>query len=486
MFIGIDLGTSSIKCVLVDADERVIATASEALEVTRPAPSQSEQDPETWWTATLAALDRLAREAPAAMRAVSGIGLSGQMHGATLLDAQDRVLRPCILWNDGRSAAECTEMEAAWPPLRAVTGNIAMPGFTAPKLLWVRRHEPAIFAATAKVLLPKAYLRLRLTGEYIEDMSDAAGTLWLDVGKRDWSDAALSATGLTRKHMPSLAEGSAPAGRLRPELARRWGMDVPPIFAGGAGDNAAGAISLGAVRPGDAFISLGTSGVLWATTAGFAPNPAEAIHAFCHCLPRSWHQMGVILSAASCLGWLATTLGASEADLLAGMDDKVSCPSDTLFLPYLSGERTPHNDPHIRGAFVGLSHETDRPALVQSVMEGVAFALKDSLNALRAAGTHIETADVIGGGARSTLWLSILTNVLDLPLSQITGAEVSGAFGAARLGRLAASGEDPLVVCKPPRRAATIMPDASLRDGYAAAYARYRKLYPSLKEVAPN
>lgn len=483
MFIGIDLGTSSIKCILVDADERVIASASEALEVTRPAPFQSEQDPESWWAATLAALDRLAHEAPAAMKVVAGIGLSGQMHGATLLDAQDRVLRPCILWNDGRSAAECTEMEAAWPALRAVTGNIAMPGFTAPKLLWVKRHEPAIFAATAKVLLPKAYLRLRLTGEYIEDMSDAAGTLWLDVGKRDWSDVALAATGLSRQHMPGLVEGSAPAGRLRPELAQRWGMDLAPIFAGGAGDNAAGAISLGAVRPGDAFISLGTSGVLWATTAGFAPNPAEAVHAFCHCLPKSWHQMGVILSAASCLGWLAATLGASEGDLLAGMGDEVVRPSDVLFLPYLSGERTPHNDAHIRGAFVGLSHEADRQALVQAVMEGVAFALKDNLNALRAAGTEIKTADVIGGGARSKLWLSILANVLDLPLSQITGAEVSGAFGAARLGRLAATGEDPLAVCRQPQRTATIVPNTGLRDGYAAAYVRYRKLYPSLKEV---
>nr|WP_298687877.1 xylulokinase [uncultured Dongia sp.] len=484
MFIGIDLGTSSVKCVLVDENERVIATASEALVVSRPAPTHSEQNPASWWTATVTALDHLAHDAPAAMAAVRGIGLSGHMHGATLLDAQDRVLRPCILWNDGRAATECAEMEAMWPALRSVTGNIAMPGFTAPKLLWIRKQEPAIFAATAKVLLPKAYLRLLLTGEYVEDMSDAAGTLWLDVGKRDWSDAALAATGLAREHMPRLVEGSQPAGRLRQELAQRWGMTSAPVFAGGAGDNAAGAISLGAVRPGDAFVSLGTSGVLWATTAGFAPNPAEAVHAFCHCIPETWHQMGVILSAASCLSWLSTTLGASEADLLAGMGDKVARPSNLLFLPYLSGERTPHNDPQIRGAFIGLSHETDRAALVQSVMEGVAFALSDCLTALRAAGTRISAADVIGGGARSALWLSILANVLDLPLSQITGAEVSGAFGAARLGRLAATGEDPLTVCRPPQRAATVEPDPALRDGYAIAYARYRKAYPNLKAIA--
>lgn len=484
MYIGIDLGTSSVKCVLVDPDQKVLASASEALEVTRPAPMHSEQDPASWWQATLKALDRLAADHPKAMSDVRGIGLSGQMHGATLLDAKDQVLRPCILWNDGRAAAECAEMEAIWPDLRRITGNIAMPGFTAPKLLWVRKHEPGVFAKVAKVLLPKAYLRLLLTGEHAEDMSDAAGTLWLDVAKRDWSDAALAATGLTRDHMPRLVEGSAPAGRLRPELQKRWNMTTAPAIAGSAGDNAAGAISLGAVNAGDAFVSLGTSGVLWATTAGFAPNPAEAVHAFCHCLPQTWHQMGVILSAASCFAWLAETLGTPEAQLLAGMAETPVRPSDVLFLPYLSGERTPHNDARIRGAFIGLSHETDRAVLVQSVMEGVAFALKDCLNALKAAGTKISSADVIGGGARSPLWRAIIANVLDLPLAEVTGAEVSGAFGAARLGRLAATGEAPADVCHKAPRGKTIQPDPILRDGYAASYSRYRKLYPHLKEVA--
>ncbi|MBK8158147.1 MAG: xylulokinase [Rhodospirillaceae bacterium] len=484
MFIGIDLGTSSVKCILIDEDDRVVATTSDALTTSRPAPTHSEQNPESWWKATLTALDQLAGTAPGAMASVTGIGLSGQMHGAILLDAQDRVLRPCILWNDGRATTECAELEAAWPALREVTGNAAMPGFTAPKLLWIRKHEPEIFAAIARVLLPKTYLRLRLTGENVEDMSDASGTLWLDVARRDWSDAALDATGLSRRQMPRLVEGTMPTGRLRSDLAQRWGMMTPPILAGGAGDNAAGAVGLGAVRPGDAFISLGTSGVLWATTAGFAPNPGEAVHAFCHCLPNTWHQMGVILSAASCLSWLATTLGVDEAELMREVDDTVSRPSDTLFLPYLSGDRTPHNDANIRGAFIGLSHQTDRSTLIQSVMEGVAFALKDCLNALASAGTTIKGADVIGGGARSPLWLSILANVLDLPLSQVTGAEVSSAFGAARLGRMAATGEDPMTVCRPPQRAAIFTPKADLRDSYEAAYARYRIAYPRLKEIA--
>ncbi|WP_374650624.1 xylulokinase [Dongia sp.] len=483
MYIGIDLGTSSLKCVLVDAAQNVVATATEPLTVSRPAPAHSEQDPDSWWQACQRTLDRLAASQPQAMQDVLGIGLSGQMHGATLLDSADRALRPCILWNDGRAAMECAEMETAWSELRAVTGNIAMPGFTAPKLLWVKKHEPDIFAATARVLLPKAYLRLKLTGEHVEEMSDAAGTLWLDVARRDWSDAALAATGLARRHMPRLVEGSAPAGRLRSELAQRWGMRASPILAGGAGDNAAGAISLGAVRPGDAFISLGTSGVLWATTAGFAPNPTAAVHTFCHCLPQTWHQMGVILSAASCLSWLARTLGETESALLAPLGRKPARPCDVLFLPYLSGERTPHNDAQIRGAFIGLAHETDRDMLVQAVMEGVAFALKDCLLALQTAGTGIAKADAIGGGARSPLWLSILANVLDMPLTQVTSAEVSGAFGAARLARLAVTGENVADICLPPARGGTVEPDSVLREAYAGAYARYRKLYPALKEM---
>ncbi len=483
MFIGIDLGTSSVKSVLLDSNSHIVATASAPLEVQRPAPGHSEQDAESWWRATLQTIDDLARQAPKAVSAVAGIGLSGQMHGATLLDASGAVLRPCILWNDVRAAAECRELEQRLPDLGRITGNPAMPGFTAPKVMWVRKHEPAIFARIAKVLLPKAYLRYRLSGDFFEDMSDASGTLWLDVGARRWSDAALAATEMSRAQMPDLVEGSQPAGTLRAELAQRWGMARPPVIAGGAGDNAAGAVALGAIKPGDAFVSLGTSGVLWATTAGFAPNPQAAVHAFCHCVPQTWHQMGVILSAASCLSWLSGLVGASEADLLRERGDHLERPSPVLFLPYLSGERTPHNDADIRGAFAGLSHQTDRVELTQAVMEGVAFALKDCLDALRAAGTDLKAADAIGGGSRSELWLRIIANVLDLPIHRLADSEVSGAMGAALLGRMAATGEDPRAVCKPPQRSATITPTQGLRDAYAEAFARYRKLYPGLKEA---
>ena len=480
MFVGIDFGTSSVKALLVDGEQRVLASAAASLTVSRPAPGQSEQDPEDWWQAMLATLDALRAQRPAELAAARAIGLSGQMHGAVLLDAAGAVLRPCILWNDVRATAECQELEAAFPALHQVTGNLTMPGFTAPKLLWVRRHEPDVFARIAHVLLPKAWIRYRLTGEKIEEMSDASGTLWLDVGRRDWSDAALAATFLPRSAMPRLVEGTAPAGQLRPELAARWGMGRTVLLAGGAGDNAAGAVGLGAIRPGDAFVSLGTSGVLWVTTGRFAPWPQAAVHAFCHALPGTWHQMGVTLSAAASLAWWAGVTGATEAALLAEMPP-LRAPSPALFLPYLSGERTPHNDGAIRGAFAGLAHETDRPALTQAVLEGVAFSFRDCLDALATSGTRIAAADVIGGGSRSAAWIAILASVLGITLHRLAEGEQGAAFGAARLARLATTGEAPEAVCTPPRRLEAISPNPALADAYAARLARYRALYPALK-----
>ena len=302
MFLGLDLGTSSLKALLVDGDQRIVAQAEAALSISSPAADRREQDPEEWWQALLVVVEELRSAHPRQVGAIEAIGLSGQMHGAVLLDAAGEVLRPCILWNDGRSGAECRLLSEKLSDLSRITGNVAMPGFTAPKLMWVRHHEPSVFARVAIVLLPKAWLRYRLTGELIEEMSDASGTLWLDTGARDWSDGALAATGLDRSAMPRLVEGSAPAGRLRVDLAGRWGMTKPPLLAGGAGDNAAGAVGLSAIRPGDAFLSLGTSGVLWATTGEFRPYPQGGLHAFCHALPSLWCQMGVTLSAAASLG----------------------------------------------------------------------------------------------------------------------------------------------------------------------------------------
>ena len=482
MFLGLDFGTSSVKALLVDGEQRIVGSASSPLEVSAPAPGQREQDPEAWWQAMLAVVDRLRAEHAVALGAVEGIGLSGQMHGAVLLDGTGGVLRPCILWNDVRAVAECLELERAFPALREVTGNAAMPGFTAPKLLWVRRHEPDVFARTATVLLPKAWVRYRMTGEMIEEMSDASGTLWLDVGARDWSDAALAATGMSRDSVPPLVEGNARAGTLRADLARRWGMNRPPLLAGGAGDNAAGAIGLGAIRSGSAFVSLGTSGVLWATTSRFAPNPGAAVHAFCHALPGTWHQMGVTLSAAASLAWWAQVAGRPEAELLAELPEPRR-PSPALFLPYLSGERTPHNDGAIRGAFAGLSNETGRTELTQAVLEGVAFSLRDCLDALRAAGTEIGELDVIGGGSRSRAWIGIVASVLGVRLHRLAAGEHGGAFGAARLARLAVTGESAGAVCAPPNRVETILPDPALEAAYAARLRRYRALYPALSRI---
>jgi len=483
MYLGIDLGTSGVKAVLVDDAQAVIGQGTAPLEVSRPKPLWSEQDPEAWWRATGAAVGALKAAHPRELAAVRGIGLSGQMHGATLLDDRDRVLRPAILWNDGRSAAECAELERREPASRKITGNLAMPGFTAPKLLWVAAHEPDIFRRTARVLLPKDHLRLRLTGEAVSEMSDAAGTLWLDVAARAWSDPMLAATGLTRDHMPRLVEGSEASGTLRPELAAAWGMGAGVVVAGGAGDNAAGAAGVGTVAPGRAFLSLGTSGVYFVANAAFSPNPEQAVHAFCHCLPATWHQMTVMLSAAACLTWVAALTGAGdEAALLAEIEAAGDAPSSVTFLPYLAGERTPHNDANAQGVFFGLTFAADRAALGRAVLEGVAFAFADGQDALMAAGAQIDAVSVIGGGARSPLWGRILAAVLGRPLTYHAGGEVGPAFGAARLGRLAATGEDPLAVCTPPPVDQVIEPDKALAAQYAEKLPRFRRLYRELRE----
>lgn len=478
MFLGFDFGTSAVKALLVDGDQRPMASASVPLTIQRPAPGHSEQDPAAWWAALEATLDTLQRDHPAALSAVQAIGLSGQQHGAVLLDSAGQVLRPAILWNDVRATVECADIERIFPASRTVTGNPAMPGFTAPKLLWLQRHEPQVFARTATVLLPKAYIRHRLTGDLVEDLSDASGTLWLDVARRTWSDDALAATGLTRRHMPALVEGNAAAGRLRPSLAARWGFSHRPILAGGAGDNAAGAIGLGAIAPGQAFVSLGTSGVLFAVTDGYRANPGAAVHSFCHALPGVWHQMGVTLSAAGSLAWWAGVAGQNEAALLAEMGTNFSpgTPSPATFLPYLGGERTPHNDGTLRGAFAGLSHQTGRAELTQAVLEGVAFSLRDCLDALEASGTTVDALDAIGGGTRSRAWLHILAAALDRPLRRLDGGEHGGAFGAARLARMAATGEPPATVCTPPPTAELIPPDPALAAAYRARLDTYRAL----------
>ncbi|MDG3577887.1 xylulokinase [Rhizobium sp. YJ-22] len=483
MYLGLDLGTSGVKALLIDGDQRIIGSANGGLDVSRPHAGWSEQNPADWIRACEDAIAGLKAAHPAELADVKGIGLSGQMHGATLVDAANKVLRPCILWNDTRSFAEAAALDAD-PRFRAITGNIVFPGFTAPKLVWVAKNEPEIFAKVAKVLLPKDYLRLWLTGEHISEMSDSAGTSWLDTGKRAWSTALLDATGMRGEQMPSLVEGTEPGGELRRELAAAWGISGPVTVAGGAGDNAASACGMGTVSAGAAFVSLGTSGVLFAANAAYLPKPESAVHAFCHALPDTWHQMGVILSATDALNWHSHVTGRSAAELTAELGETLKAPSGVIFLPYLSGERTPHNDAAIRGAFTGLAHNSDRPALTQAVLEGVSFAIRDSLEALRSAGTTIERVTAIGGGSRSRYWLASIATALGIPVDIPADGDFGAAFGAARLGLIAATGADPVSVCTAPATAETIQPVGALTAAYDDAYQRYRALYPALKRLA--
>ena len=458
----------------------ISSSASAPLEVSRPAPGFSEQEPAAWWQATLRAVNTLPDTARAHVRAV---GLSGQMHGATLLDVHDRPLRPAILWNDGRSVQECLELERREPASRTITGNIMMPGFTAPKLLWVARHEPDIFRRTASVLLPKDYVRLRLTGEKVSDMSDAAGTGWLDVGRRQWSDAMLAATDLGRAHMPRLVEGSSASGTLTAAAADA--LRLPRVtVAGGGGDNAASAVGLGVVKAGEAFLSLGTSGVLFVVTDRFRPNPERAAHAFCHCLPHRWHQMSVMLSAASTLDWVAQLVGATDLPLLAAAAEAHGLSRHSpVFLPYLTGERTPHNDPHSRGVFFGLRPDTTSAELAGAVLEGVAFAFADGLEVLTQENAEVNDISVTGGGARLPYWGRLIAAALNRPLSYRSGGEVGAALGAARLARLAANEGSEEEVCTAPPIERVVQPDSALAALLASRRRTFQQLYRDLKHT---
>ena len=478
MFLGIDLGTSGVKAIVVDESGALAGQGTAPLSVSRPQPLWSEQAPQDWWQATGDAVRAIAPELRAKVR---GIGLAGQMHGATLLGSDDEVLRPAILWNDGRCEVECSVLEAAVPTSREITGNLAMPGFTAPKLAWVRVHEPETFAAVRSVLLPKDYLRLCMTGEKASDMSDSAGTLWLDVAARDWSDAMLEATGLGREHMPHLAEGPEVTGTLRAEVANDWGMAQVPVIAGG-GDNAAGAAGVGMIGEGDALLSLGTSGVIFVATKDFRPNPEGAVHAFCHCLPDMWHQMSVHLSAASCADWAAANMGLCVADFFAAAEQGEAGAGPELFLPYLSGERTPHNDPTPRGAFLNMGNATDRTRLANAVLEGVAFAHADGLRVLREAGTQLEALTVIGGGARSAHWGKTLAAALGVRLDYREGGEVGPALGAARLAMIGVGGASIAEACPKPPLTHSIEPDPALAERLSRNYGQFRAAYPALAQ----
>ena len=404
------------------------------------------------------------------------------MHGAVLLDAAGQVLRPCILWNDTRSHIQAARLDAM-TEVRALSGNIVFPGFTAPKLEWVRENEPDIHARIARVLLPAAYLNYYLTAEFVADMSDSAGTSWLDVGGRQWSDRLLKASHMRRDQMPELVEGCAEAGQVRSELLEKWGLRGPVSVAGGAGDNAAAACGIGALREGQGFVSLGTSGVLLVARDEYSPAPETAVHTFCHAVPGRWYQMGVMLAATDSLNWLARITDRKPALLTGQMGHDLRKPGPVRFLPYLAGERTPHNDADIRGSFTGLGLATSVDDLTQAVLEGVAFGLRDSFEALKARGASMESLMAIGGGTASRYWVRLIATVLNLPLRLPAGGEFGAALGAARLAIVAVTGTAPENIMTTPDSQVTINPEESMTALFDEAYGNFRATYPALKFV---
>jgi xylulokinase len=470
VLIGLDVGTTAVKALAIGEDGAILGRSEVSYPLSVPRPGWSEQDPEDWWRATERALAELAVDQPA------GIGLSGQMHGLVALDADDRVIRPAILWNDGRTAAECAEIEdkVGLDRLIALTGNRALTGFTAPKLLWLRRHEPESYGRIARMMLPKDYVRLRLCGEHATDMADASGTLLLDVARRRWSDEVLDALELDRAWLPRLLESPEASG------ATRNGVPV----AAGAGDQAAGALGVGVDRPGPLSIALGTSGVVFAALPSFAADERARVHAFCHAVPGAWHAMGVMLSAAGSLQWLRDVAapGAGFGELVEEAAEWEPGVEGLTFLPYLAGERTPHNDPDARGSFTGLSLRHNRGALTRAVLEGVAYGLRDSLELLGELGVEPERGRVSGGGARSELWLRIVASVLELPLERPV-VEEGAAYGAALLGGVAGGvwPDTAAAVAATVAVRGEVEPDPAWVAAYAEGRERFRALYPALR-----
>ena len=472
---GLDVGTSSVKGLLVCAgDGAVVARAEAEHPLSTPRPGWAEQDAEDWWAGAQAVLAQLGRAGE-----IGGIGLTGQMHGLVALDAAGRVLRPAILWNDGRTARECDEIEEriGLDALIAQTGNRALPGFTAPKLRWLARHEPDVFARIDRVLLPKDYVRLRLCGEHATDVADASGTLLFDVAQRRWSTAVVEALEVDPAWLGRVFES--------PDVSGNTADGVP--VAAGAGDQAAGALGVGVDRPGPASVVLGTSGVVFAASEAYAVDPHARVHSFCHAVPGAWHSMGVMLSAAGSLRWLRDALGtgASYGELVEEAARWEAGVEGLTFLPYLAGERTPHNDAHARGAFTGLSLRHDRGALVRAVLEGVAFGLRDGLDLVARTSSAPRLGRVSGGGARSRLWLEILASVLELPL-QRTAVDEGASFGAALLGGVASGAfadvHEAVATCVRPGE--IVEPRAEWIEPYREARDRFAALYPALRRVA--
>jgi xylulokinase len=437
MFIGIDLGTSSVKMILINHEQKILATSHANLSVQSPQDGYNEQDPQEWIEATETCLSLLKNKCPDEFSATISIGISGHMHGATLVDKNSKVIRPCILWNDTRSFKECEEFENQDYDVRSISGNITMPGFTAPKINWIKNNEPENFKKIYKVLLPKDYLRFYLTGEFYSEMSDASGTLWMDVNNRSWSEKLLAASYLNENHMPTLVEGNQEAGNLTLSLKEKFQFSHNVIVVGGAGDNAASAAGMGIVDENQSFISLGTSGVFFTPTSNFLNNTQDSVHSFCHCLPNKWHLMSVMLSASNCLDWVCAMTNQS-IDVALQNAEKYFIKENNIrnapyFQPYMSGERTPHNDPHVRGSFHYLKTTTNQAALQYAVIEGVSFGILDGVNSIQSVNKEFQDIFMVGGGSKSSFWLSLLSTIIQRKLSVCDQSEFGASLGVARL-----------------------------------------------------
>ena len=486
MYIGIDLGTSGVKTILIDYNQDILATAHSALTVQSPQDGFNEQDPNSWIKATEICLAELKKQKSKEFSNTISIGISGHMHGATIIDDQGKVIRPCILWNDTRAFKECEEFENQDFDVRNISGNIAMPGFTAPKINWLIKNESENFKKIFKVLLPKDYLRYYLTGEFFSDMSDASGTLWMDIMNRQWSEQLLEISKLNINHMPELVEGNQEAGMLSSKLKEKFNFNKNVIVVGGAGDNAASAAGLGVVEENQSFISLGTSGVFFTPTSNFLMNTKDAVHSFCHCLPNKWHLMSVMLSASNCLDWICSLTGNNIADALKNIENYSSNLENIFnapyFLPYLSGERTPHNDPHARGSFHYLKTTTDKSAMQYAVLEGISFGIFDGFNSIQSVNQKFDDIFVVGGGSKSSYWLNLLSSILNRKLSICEQSEFGAALGVARLAMFADKQvEDKNSIIKKINIKKSFQPSEKNISSLEKRYLIWKELYPNNK-----
>lgn len=483
LFLGIDIGTSAVKTLLIDERQQQIASHAMPLATSRPAPLWSEQHPDQWWQAVVSCVSKMLPAHLGRGDRVAAVGLSGQMHGGVVLDDHHRPLRPAMLWNDGRAIEEAEFLRTAFPHLAEELGVMPMAGLTAPQLLWLKHHQEELFRRIHLVLSPKDYISWKLTGTVATDYSDAAGTWLLDERQRTWSKKAIEAVGLRQDQLPPLRESTSFAGTLTERSASLLGLSPATPVAVGGGDTPVGAVGLGAIHPGDCVLSLGTSAHIFTTTDRYRPAVKTMLHSFCHALPERWYQMAAMLNGASCLAWFASLTSTSIDELVSRVDICYSGPGDLLFLPYLSGERTPHNDPRARGVFFGLSPATEKTALCQAVLEGVAFSLADGVQCLKQSGIDIAGVALAGGGARSRIWARIIASVLGIPVTRYAGNEVGPALGAARLAMIAAGLGDIREICHTPPIEEVVAPDHRFLPIYQERHRHFQRLYTKLRSA---